>query len=1532
MLLTFKTVLAGQKPYNTLRGDEYVALLKANEAKIHQGCIGVYLARKVIVQDQELYQPLIDIDGGSDLDGDSKIESAIQFAEATLRVLKKYGAGEHFKFIATGGTGFRAISNFLLNREAYQAFANFVRYEMPHITDLGPTVETDRPHQVLAFKGHSDQTSKELVDGHSAVIDVGLLAQDAFSVHDYRATTAGKPEPAEVIQLVEWLLSGTLISDLNSLGAFGKRLAEYLHILSELNFDPFSYIQLRSKIKPVGLEVMQEMLEGKGMLSRVEQRGRSQAISFKGLPCPLCGKIDSNARAYPPAYALRCFNSNCPANKGIPLRSWAGFKLKATHNLDKRGSFDLAPPNTFVSIEQAREIISKELNTPDDALIVLTPGVGKTHKSLQTIAAIGTDKVIIYGAFNKDLQREAYEKICALSGQSDRFILILPREETCLKRRELVEITAKGFSPAELLCATCEHRQSECQYYAQRKEFGPGIYFVTLHMLQYLQDRIPKPHLIILDENLKAGFMLEESCSESQIRSLLKVLKGGDAVPVIQLITLGQQIVTKMASEGTAPMILNGRKLTESDIHETTVIELLSKRLGKTETEITADLARAVDALNKRGRAQLYRDGIDLKAVRWLEGLFLSGGLSYLVFSDRGDVSYRLKYITPLGFRGTPVKILDATVDARAIEPLVRRRLKTVRADVGWNSYRVHIKLNTGRTVINRAEDSRLTAILAEMLAHTQAPKIMVITYKRQKERVMRLLQTIDPSREFMDYHFIGPRGVNKFMGCDAVLVLGLPYANLNSSAQDACILFPEPITTDLRADWTEAMMQWELLQNVHRIRPVNKLKVDIVVAAGSWPSILPAPDIIIDRSQSKTWKELAISRLKPFVDEFGFLNQDIGFLANVYLKSKDKIAGQFQKNFSRILSITNQEISQVNFSSGVFIVSEGCTYEGNILDDNAQVNQVEDIKLKLIFVIYNILNKNLLTVKYPVLNQLKILLEKHQIDWSIPDCNPSNTNQWAELLIHFKNENPHFESFKIKLPHARGNYVSGVGDPNRVKAFYQSLNDLGVIGKIDLGTYTVIDNNTIAIEPILDGYASVCIPDGGDHAFVGIGSDIKVVSLRDGIRGTVLEQIAADAGIEIITNNGKALAKVIMATGLPDREIIDVVLAEKLVLNGEVELRSINLQSILKRQGYDIGERRVTVRRLYDVWLKQEEMVRAFCLVDVLELEQRVIWVTARIEMTGVAMDVDGLLHYRETILARLNAADGGSDMRLTAEFECIESYLSLIGSDDRIRDSIDQLNTRTGRFYRLLQTVKKDGPLRSFFRARQGYKLIVADYSQQEARIIAALSGDRAAIGIFKAGKDIYLEVAAALLGRPPVQCQNYRNLAKEIVLGLNNGRSAYSICDQLEQMGFHYDVDDIHGFILRYNILFDGIKRWREDTAENGKRSRLLATRLGRLLKVSSNVNENSLCNFPVQATAADGFKRALVLIDEKLRDLDAQVVHILHDEVIVEAGEDIAEWVALTVKESMEEGFKNLLSEVLFHVEPAIRDVWKASKAQ
>ena len=275
--------------------------------------------------------------------------------------------------------------------------------------------------------------------------------------------------------------------------------------------------------------------------------------------------------------------------------------------------------------------------------------------------------------------------------------------------------------------------------------------------------------------------------------------------------------------------------------------------------------------------------------------------------------------------------------------------------------------------------------------------------------------------------------------------------------------------------------------------------------------------------------------------------------------------------------------------------------------------------------------------------------------------------------------------------------------------------------------------------------------------------------------------------------------------------------------------------------------------------------------------------------------------------------------------EYRDIESYMTMTSGDNRIRDSIDQINTKTGRFYRQLQTVQKSGPMRSLFRAREGYKFVKADYSEQEARIIAGLSSDSAAIALFVSGKDIYLETAKSIVGNH-LDTNRLRTLGKEIVLGLNNGRSAYSIYESLARLGFGYDVDDVQGMILRYNMAYAGMKAWRDGIVSKALNDGIVSTKLGRRLKIAKDANVNSLFNFPVQGTAADGFKMALIHLDENLTGHDASIAHILHDEVIVEARKDIAEAVAVIVKQNMERPFKEILPNVPMVVEPVIRDSW------
>ena len=408
-------------------------------------------------------------------------------------------------------------------------------------------------------------------------------------------------------------------------------------------------------------------------------------------------------------------------------------------------------------------------------------------------------------------------------GNSDGFYLLQPRDQTCLRPSELKEITDRGFSPSEILCAGCEHRDTDCEYYNQRREFGPGVYFVTLHMLQYLQDQIPTPDLIILDENLKAGLMLEDTCTELQIKSVLKVVDDTDAAIIKHLLNIIQQISTQLVDTGGHPMIINGRKLTEADNQETTIIELLAKRMNKTDEDVIASLASLSKSLDNLSRINLYRQGIDMNAINWIKGLASPSTLSFVQIARNGDVRYSTKRITPIGFHDTPIKILDATGDASAYSALIGRKLKTVRADVDWNSNRVHIKKSLRRTDMSKSRKPELKNLLADMLSHTKAQRIMVITYMRHEKQIVDILKEIDPAREFMGHHFMGPRGINSYQECDAVLVIGLPYPNLNSAAQDACILFPSAKDADKRMEWTEACMQWELVQSIHRIRPVNK-------------------------------------------------------------------------------------------------------------------------------------------------------------------------------------------------------------------------------------------------------------------------------------------------------------------------------------------------------------------------------------------------------------------------------------------------------------------------------------------------------------------------------------------------------------------------------------------------------------------------------------------------------------------------------------------------------------------------------------
>jgi hypothetical protein len=1101
-------------------------------------------------------------------------------------------------------------------------------------------------------------------------------------------------------------------------------------------------------------------------------------------------------------------------------------------------------------------------------------------------------------------------------------------EELCPKKNELKEITKKGFSPAEILCSKCDHRNSTCTYYRQFDNMNHDVFFTTHHMLQYSETRIKDPDLIIMDENLKSGLLLEDTCTEQQMRTLRTVLTDLDYLLITSLFDLGHKIGDQIYKENAYPMIINGRKLAGTDQTEDSLTEFLAKYSDCDEQQIKAQFENIITAIKQNTEFQLYHKNVDLKAVNWIKGLLDKDVYSYLLITAKGELLFNYKYITPLGFRNTPLKVLDGTGNGIVANALTRRNIKTVTADVQWKSNRVHFICNTSRPIVKRSTDKDLKRLLTEMLQETAAIKIMIYTYEPAEKRVLDICSQIDSSRTYMGYHFFGPRGINTFKECDAVFVIGLPIANINSAGQDAFILFPNKKDEDLRNDWVEINMEWELNQGIHRIRPVNKDSVDIIIAAKFWPQLLPAPDKRIDKSQSKNKETAAIAALEPFVREFGFLNQDIGFMANVFVKSKTSVAKEFQRKMVHVLRANS--LNKVNDVYGPFCFLEKDNSYKDIYKENdpdTEKRQLEDHKLKerLISVLYNIYYKNL---PCPA-NNLPVRIS-NCLTQSL--CNQghvspilfSNTGQWAEVLKHFKDKYKHFEDFKIKLPHAWGNPVNGVGQKDQVLEFYKQINSFEIFRTIDLKSYKTEQVVGQIIDPIPKKFVVIYVPVGaGDLIYIGIGASVFPISVKnhsDRFEEFLCMVFLSDQ--QIITNDGKALARKILGLkndGLEKVRIIDVVLNEKIIRNGEVPLNSITESSLFKQYGLiDAPDLVLMVSQLHTVWVKQRALKKRFGLGNIIELESRLIWVVAKIEMIGMAVDVISMLEYQEGLFKQ---------DPINAEIKEIEKYIDLAnGGDYRVRDEIQQINTKTGRFYRELQRVRKNGPMRAFFIAPAGYKLVIADYSQQEVRIIAGLSGDQGLINIFKARKDIYEEVGKSISNGSSLSVSEIRAIAKIIVVGINNGMTPYGIHEELIKKGLIVSLPEVQEFITHYIRSFPDLFKWREKTVRDARDNGYVTTRSGRRMIVTNYTESNSIVNFPVQGTGADGFKYALWLLDGRLKGLDARIVHILHDEIIVEANQEIAAQVKEIVKDCMEKAFEQLDLGVSMLVEPDIRGAW------
>ena len=199
----------------------------------------------------------------------------------------------------------------------------------------------------------------------------------------------------------------------------------------------------------------------------------------------------------------------------------------------------------------------------------------------------------------------------------------------------------------------------------------------------------------------------------------------------------------------------------------------------------------------------------------------------------------------------------------------------------------------------------------------------------------------------------------------------------------------------------------------------------------------------------------------------------------------------------------------------------------------------------------------------------------------------------------------------------------------------------------------------------------------------------------------------------------------------------------------------------------------------------------------------------------------------------------------------------------------------------------------IRQAFIAAPGNRIISADYSQIELRIMAHLSGDLRLLEAFAAGEDIHRATAAEVFGVPPEQVtDDQRRSAKAINFGLIYGMSAFGLAKQLG-----IERGAAQAYVDRYFERYPGVKRFMDDTREQAKQQGYVETVFGRRLYLpeinAANAQrrqyaERTAINAPMQGSAADIIKRAMIDIHHWLQesDLEARMIMQVHDELVFE----------------------------------------------
>jgi DNA polymerase-1 len=280
-------------------------------------------------------------------------------------------------------------------------------------------------------------------------------------------------------------------------------------------------------------------------------------------------------------------------------------------------------------------------------------------------------------------------------------------------------------------------------------------------------------------------------------------------------------------------------------------------------------------------------------------------------------------------------------------------------------------------------------------------------------------------------------------------------------------------------------------------------------------------------------------------------------------------------------------------------------------------------------------------------------------------------------------------------------------------------------------------------------------------------------------------------------------------------------------------------------------------------------------------------------------------------------------------------QNMIELINpTTNRLHADFRQIGAPTGRFSCTNPNIQQVPHAVEYRRCFSGHpagrKLVIADYSQIELRILAEFSGDQVFTNAFRSGADLHRVTAAEVFNVSADQVSRVqRDFAKRLNFGV-----VYGIGAQRFSMLTGLSVPEAENILRKYFATYRQLDTYLHDAANRAVRDRQARTGSGRLVRFRYDEQDRQQIsmtkrngkNTPIQGTSADILKRALRLLKDELRDTNAQIVNIIHDEIVVEADADEAEEVAQKVEHAMCAAGEEYLKTVPVKVETEIADEW------